>query len=427
MQTAQHTVELQEWQETFLPGIVLSKGDRRLSETLTGVEIREMREGIYIQASSWVGVVRFEAFTLRIQPKLSHIDVMRMLLAAGGLDRLRRYRSIRQYDLADDLSLFDLLAALLNDACTILARDGLLRGYVLEENDLPVIRGRLRVGDQIRHRYGQINRLECRYDDHHADIPENRILLTVLLLCRRYVQHPVLRTRVNQMADLFAAVCRPLQLDWRQVRAEFTYNRLNAHYREAHTLAWIMLEGLGVDDVSVSGPLSGFAFLLDMNPLFESFIALVVRAAMRGPDVTVHSQKRTGGHIWDIDRQRTYTHIIPDLLLETDDGVTLAVDAKYKRYGTYQIAQTDIYQTFLYAYAFHQIGESIPSALILHPADRGTSHLIRLHVRDAHHVTQARLYALGVDIPALLDGLLIGKQPDSLDQVRSVLHHLLNS
>lgn len=403
---SERIVNLQEWRDAFLPGVTLSARDRRLADALGKVEIRDRREGVYIKATSWVGVVRFEAFALRIHPKLTNADIIRMLMVTSGLDCLRRYRATRDYQLGDDVALFDWVALLLADACGVIARDGLLRGYVVEEDDLPVIRGRLRMAEQVRRRYGQVNRLECRYDDHHADVVDNQILHTALALCRRYVRRPWVRARVQRLVDTFAAACSPLSGDWREIRAGLTYNRLNARYREAHTLSWALLDGMGVRDLMAAGHTSGFAFLLDMNPLFEAFVTALVPAVLRDDPVSIHAQARSGGHIWDVGRHQSYSSIIPDLLIETVAGKRLAVDAKYKLYDEHKLNQSDIYQTFLYAHAFRDPDGRTPSALLLYPSDGPIEQLTRLHIRDGRGAVQARLHAFGVNVSRALDELM---------------------
>lgn len=422
------TIELQEWVDTFLPDVVLSQSDRRLAQTLQGVEIREMRDGLYIKASSWIGVVRFDAFVLRIRPKLTNIDVMRILLVSGGLDRLKRYRATRDYELRDtSMSLFDLVALLLADACTMIARDGLLRGYVVEEDDLPVVRGRLRITDQIRQRYGQVNRLECRYDDHHANVVENRILHTALALCRRYVQHPHVRNRIQRLLDTFVAVSQPLDQHWQSVQADMTYNRLNTRYKEAHALAWIIMAGLNVDDLLATGSSQGFAFLLDMNPLFEKFIEVVIRYILRNEPIAVQAQLTSTGHIWDAEHSQTYKRLRPDLLLTNSDHISLAIDAKYKRYDAKKLHESDIYQTFLYTYAFRSADvDMLPSALIVYPADMPSNGTTRLHIRDSRGAVQARLHAFGVDIPSILDELFDAKAQKSTSLMQDAIRYLLN-
>jgi 5-methylcytosine-specific restriction enzyme subunit McrC len=419
-------IELQEWETRFLPNVVLSVGDRRLAHNLQGVVIRELRDGLFIKASSWIGVVRFDAFVLRIRPKLSNLDVLRMLLVAGGLERLRRLRMMREYDLiTPELSLFDLVALMLADACMIIARDGLLRGYVVEEDDLPVMRGRLRVEAQIRRRYGQVNRLECRYDDHHADVMDNRILHTALALCHRYAQHQQVRNRVQRLVDVFAAACQPLAEDWRDVRAGMNYDRLNSRYEEAHRLAWIIMEGLNIQDLLAAGSFRGFAFLLDMNPLFEKFIEVLVRHTLRNEPISISAQRSSSGHIWDLNRGETYKRLRPDLLLTSRES-RLAIDAKYKRYDVMKLHESDIYQTFLYAYAFrHSSAPALPSAMILYPADTLAHKAQHLQIRDSQGTVQARLHAYGVDIPDALDALS-GRNDQAISPLRDAIGQLLD-
>lgn len=420
-------VDLQEWGDTFLPDVVLSTSEQRLAKTLQGVEIREMRSGVHIKASSWIGVVRFDSFTLRIHPKLNNIDIMRMLVVAGGLERLRRYRATRDYELRDNnVSLFDIVALLLADACTLIAKDGLLRGYVAEEEDLSVMRGSLRIAEQVRRRYGQVNRLECRYDEHNADIIENRILHTALALCRRYVQHPIVRNRVQRLLDTFAIASQPVDSDWRVIRSEMTYNRLNSHYKEAHALAWMVMAGLNVQDILAAGSTRGFAFLLDMNPLFEKFVEVLVRSVLRNDPIDIHAQLTATGHIWDAERNQTYKRIRPDLLLTTQTGLKLAVDAKYKRYDIHKLHEGDIYQSFLYTYAFRSVqADMLPSALIIYPADMPSVGTTRLHIRDSRGAVQSRLHAFGIDIPSVLDDLFCGTEQASAS-VCDVIRYLLN-
>jgi 5-methylcytosine-specific restriction enzyme subunit McrC len=60
-----------------------------------------------------------------------------------------------------------------------------------------------------------------------------------------------------------------------------TYHRLNEHYRNPHALAWLILDGLGTRDVLVTGETNCFAFLIDMNRLFQMFVFRLVDSCSR--------------------------------------------------------------------------------------------------------------------------------------------------
>jgi 5-methylcytosine-specific restriction enzyme subunit McrC len=51
-----------------------------------------------------------------------------------------------------------------------------LQGYRTVDDALPVVRGRIRTTDQMRHRYGVPLPVEVTYDDVTTDIPENQLL-----------------------------------------------------------------------------------------------------------------------------------------------------------------------------------------------------------------------------------------------------------
>jgi 5-methylcytosine-specific restriction enzyme subunit McrC len=185
------------------------------------------------------------------------------------------------------------------------------------------------------------------------------------------------------------------------------------------------MEGFGIHDLLAAGNTHGFAFLLDMNPLFEAFITVLMRSVLGPNDFIIHAQAKSGGHIWDMGRDRSYTHIIPDLLVESLSGQRLAIDAKYKRYDEQKLAQGDIYQIFLYAYAFRDPGGKTPAALLLYPADGSSKQHTRLHILDGQGYTQARLHAFGLDVPRSLNALEGKSDEGVFQQLRELVQNLV--
>src|SRR5207253_6153001 len=130
---------------------------------------------------------------------------------------------------------------LLAEACERVSRAGLLADYREIEDDLPVVRGRLLGARQMLKRFGRMDRLECRYDEHTTDTDENQILLAALSACSGRVTHPAVALRIRRLLTIFSEACSTEELDLRAVRSTLTYNRLNEHYREPHALAWLVL------------------------------------------------------------------------------------------------------------------------------------------------------------------------------------------
>ena len=112
-----------------------------------------------------------------------------MIEQTRGLDSLSRPLSRRSLN-TEGSNLYDLCALLLTEQCERILRAGILADYVEEEDALPVLRGRLLVDRQLRQRFGQIDKVICRYDEHHQNIRENQILAFALDFCGRRVHHP---------------------------------------------------------------------------------------------------------------------------------------------------------------------------------------------------------------------------------------------
>lgn len=420
-----------EWQSGEAAGKTLTAQDRKLAAQLTGaagrLQLDELRSGVRVQATSWVGVVRFEQFTVQVTPKLAggNLGLAAMLAWTSGLDALRRNQGVRTLDPAQQGHLFDLIALLFAQACDRIVRAGLLHDYVELEDDLPVVRGRLLAAQQVRRRFGRVDRLECRFDDHLSDVLENQILAAVLGLCRPRVQHPKTRLHIHRLHTLFATVCTGDALDLAHPFDDVIYHRLNEHYREAHALACLIAEGLQIEDLLASGQTRSFAFLLDMNRLFESFVAKVVAVALAGTGYRLHPQHQDRSVIWNVTQQRPYTHIRPDLLVTTPDGRHMVIDAKYKLYDERTVAAGDLYQSFLYAHAYGAPEAQPAPVLLLYPASGKDARSLHLQVRPRHTEMTTHLHTLSLPIPTLLQEAQQTTQGPLLSQLLVMLRRCL--
>jgi 5-methylcytosine-specific restriction enzyme subunit McrC len=125
-----------------------------------------------LRACQKVGVVSIGEVMLWVKPKLTVARLLWLLgWARRGLFEAPGPVSLEASD--------DLVPALAEAFCAQAERalqQGLLQGYREVEGSEAVLRGRLRTGDQLRHRFGLAVPLLIRYDDFLADIAENQIL-----------------------------------------------------------------------------------------------------------------------------------------------------------------------------------------------------------------------------------------------------------
>jgi 5-methylcytosine-specific restriction enzyme subunit McrC len=72
-------------------------------------------------------------------------------------------------------------------------------------------------------------------------------------------------------------------------------------------------------------------------------------------------------------------------------------------YDERRLSSGDVYQSFLYAYAYgNTCGQSLPTALVVYPSSGGASQAVRLRIRSAQSLAAAEILALGLSIPGVL-------------------------
>ncbi|WP_307847256.1 restriction endonuclease [Streptomyces sp. F63] len=287
------------------------------------------RDGHWLlRAGHRVGAVRAPGGgpVVRIMPKT---PVRRLFFLLGfGLDPARAWRDSREGTV--DTGAYDdvvpALAHAVERQTDAALRQGVLHGYREAEESARVVRGRLREAEQIRRHFGRTPPVEIAYDAYTADTAENRILRAAAerLLRLPGVPGPVRRRLARQRVLLADA----LPLVRGQELPRWQPSRLNSRYRPALRLA-------------VDG------FLLDMNQLFEDFVTVALREALRERGLTARLQDPHHLDTAGLVRMR------PDLVVRTGDGRTpLAVaDAKYKTGEAGALPNDDLYQALAYATA----------------------------------------------------------------------------
>ena len=414
---------LTEWTSEIYDDVALTPEDRTVVEKLSAsgddrLQIEELRQGLRVRTRSWVGVVRLPTMEIRVTPKVTGelLGLVRLLEYTSGLDALTRLHDGAALEASGD-SLLELIVLLFVDACERVLRRGLLSDYVEREDALPRVRGRILGDRQILERFGQLDRIICRYDELEHDVVENQLLTAALRVASPRVRSVELQRRISRLRDVLEPICDTEQLDLAGARTTVAYNRKNGHYENAHQLGWLLFDSLGVDDLFAPGEVRSFSFLLNMNQLFERFVTRVVEQILPSAQYRVTSQSPFKSVVWNVSSQRPYTNIIPDVVVERrgESGCRMAIDAKYKLYDERGFDQGDIYQTFLYAYAFGAtVSGRVPTSLLLYPATAEEPKNTRLRIRRLSGGAGAEIVGIGLPIAALLKELTTGTRETPL-------------
>ena len=309
-----------------------------------------------LRPGSKVGVVRLPDLTVEIRPKLP-IDRV-LFLISFALDRLEIPGDI--VDLAQPPDLVEAMVQIFHAAVRQATGRGLLQGYRTYEETLNVVRGRIRIEDQLRRRFGIAVPIEVRYDEFTPDIQPNRLLkAAVRRLAWLPHRSPVSRRLLSAMRAVFVNVSN---VEYHAANLpDIPINPLNAHYKPALALAEIILRSGTVE--LAAGKVESASFLIDMNQVFEDFVVVGLREALRLTPYAFPQGARDHPLCLDANRR---VRLEPDISWWQGDQCVFVGDAKYKRTTAHGAHNPDIYQVLAYA-----VAAGLPGALLIYAHGEG--------------------------------------------------------
>lgn len=340
----------------------------RLSRS-SGVEILRpviRQEKICFQARQFVGIVRLGHRTLQILPKIHRAEERDASISEASRNFLwmldyAGHLSIKETDLAALQKAQNWFEILVYFFATHLKRQWLMgapRTYRAIDAELPVLKGKWRIPAQMR-RPEQKHRFAVTYDEFTTDNPLNQIFRYVVELLWKLTRDSNNRQLLSDLRywmDEVTLLPTIVIQDAQQVRL----TRLNQQYEPLLNLAMLFLQNLGLE-LSANDQ-TAFAFLFDMNQLFEGFLTVFFQRHRREILPTALSDcqllpqgRQTVCHLAKYQNRRAF-RLKPDLVYRDQNRYPLLMDFKYKQLNPSDrklgISEADFYQMYAYLNRF---------------------------------------------------------------------------
>jgi 5-methylcytosine-specific restriction enzyme subunit McrC len=353
-----------------LPGDPRFAALQALDEQLTGPggsSVLDWSRRGEVRATSWVGVIQVDGLTIEVLPKIDSADgpvgreleeraqrnLLVMLAGTGRLPCSERELAAMG---SRRMPIHEILIQLFSRRLLAELRRGPEQDYVVREEDLGVVRGRILVHEQVRHNSANQERVRCAFDSFEIDCPLNRILRTACgSLIRRtssWAGQQALRECLAMLGDVRQVHPRDA-LSYR-----ITFNRRNQRFEKLVGFARQVLEGESPD--LRAGVRESFTFLIPMERLFEDYIGSLI--LQNAPSFGYHRRavrlqaKGRGEHLLEESTGKRWFQLRPDILIDGPGGApAIILDTKWKRLKDRSmdarngIAQSDLYQLFAYA------------------------------------------------------------------------------
>jgi len=319
-----------------------------------------------LRAKQMVGLIQVKDLSIEILPKM-YKEGIKKAEQVNNAQRNLLYLLHYCYDIpiyeseialmqARKSNWFEILTFIFSKKLMDIFKKGAHKQYISIEENLPIFKGKWMVQKHFRINPFQKHRFYVNYDEFSPDIPLNQALrfVTNKLKSRSYDSENRKNLRIlDQQMEEVTLLADPLP-----VLNDIVFTRLNENYRPVFNLAKLFIEGNVVE--TSAGSAGAFAFVFDMNILFERFIARFIKENRDAilpeylKNCNIYMQavtnrrplaKNSGG--------KKVFYLQPDIIFKEGKSVKLIIDTKYKLLNKsdrkFGVSISDMYQMAAYA------------------------------------------------------------------------------
>ena len=298
--------------------------------------------GKVLQAQNFVGVIQTkDGTTIEILPKIANVEneeeSKNILLKMLKTLKKSPFKNLNTADLKSSKTpLFEVFISMFLEELSKLIQKGIKSDYLSYEDNLKFLKGKLKIGEQIKYNTIHKERFFVEYQEFSSDRVENRLIKTTLEFLYKKSKSHNNQQRIREFLFVFDAIKTS-----HTIKSDFAKIKLNRQMKAyEQVLLWAKTFLLENSFSPYKGNDLAFALLFDMNLLFESYVASYLKK--KGLDVKAQDKGK-----YLVQEPKKFA-LRPDLVIHKQDQIIIA-DTKYKVIREEKdISQSDMYQLFAY-------------------------------------------------------------------------------
>lgn len=365
-----------------------------------------------LKATNYVGVVQTPSLCLEILPKThkkAQIQKDRKLL----IEMLKPLLGINEIfideanlDVNEDANIYELFITMFVKELDRLIHKGLKSEYILQEENQPFLKGKLKLSEHLKRNYIHKERFFVEYDDYLQDRVENRLIKSTINLLLKHSNDYDNKKALRQQLFIFDSVTLStnFEIDFKKVNL----HRGMEHYEKSMRFAEVFL--LNNSFSSIRGNDSVFSMLFPMEKVFEEYMEYVLENSKQELGI---KKINVNGYIGDYLLENDKCKMInqqPDYLLEMSD-MLIVCDAKWKLFDikeneakdcvSMNISSSDVYQILSYLNYYDNVCDT---ACIFAPKTEDfASEQTFKYLKYKNQVSDKKLIVVPIDLTNLIN------------------------
>lgn len=331
-----------------------------------------------IKVKNYVGVIETtNGLTLEILPKIH-------LQTSSSIDKLNETKRIffkmlkhlrntpfvnisnAHLDAKKDFPILEVfIDSFIQEAEKLIAK-GVKHDYVQTAENNQFLRGKLLIGSNLKINHSNQSRFFCELSVYSADIPQNRILKTVLIKLLSITKSYSSYSKILKILSFFeyTSSSKNHKQDFANANSG---GRLFESYKTI--MLWSQIFLANKSFTNFSGNSLNAAILFPMERLFEDYIAFLFSKFSNGYQIKLQDKS-----YFLIEDHKGFGKfgLKPDIIVSQISNSSKIIDTKWKlldQYAerkNYNISQADIYQLYAYGKKYSK-EEKHPRLLLLYP------------------------------------------------------------
>jgi 5-methylcytosine-specific restriction enzyme subunit McrC len=384
---------LKEWSPKKIRGLTGEQINDLLG--IKGMKIEACPDGSFNVRSTEniVGYLRRGGTSVIISP--SKCSASQVLFMMGYSDNPRMFQD-GQVEFSEDDNLLEAFITVFVRSATKAIERGMFRSYMTIEDDSNVIRGRIRMGEQMSRRFRLAPPIAVSFDEFTVDNQENRLIRSAIELASKLpIRNPETHRGLHFLRAMFSDVSI-VEFDHSWL-PQPTWNRLNSHLEYAVSLARRIIQNSSIS--LEHGNSSSDEFIINMANVFEDFVVTAMREQLNLSRSEMPRANEIHPHMY-LDEGRL-VRLKPDISRWEGSRCVAIGDVKYKPIADAGVIHADIYQLLAYALA-----NGLPEASLIYAMPK--SEQVGLKLLKTHKIERAnaRINVFALDLTTSSDEIL---------------------